>query len=72
MYVNQSHYILSLDMTVENTHIHDACARWAPFQVKFRLQQELRQNWGMGKQSIVGPLSRDYSICKMGVDENGS
>ena len=30
--------------------------------VSFRPPQEIEANWGMGGQSIVGLLSRDYSI----------
>ena len=64
--VNQSHHILKLARQWKFP-ICNACPRWALFQISFRPQQEIGGgggggggNWGMGGQSIVGPLSRGY------------
>ena len=60
--VNQSHHILKLARQWKFP-ICNACARWALFQISIRPQQEIGEKLGMGGQSIVGPLSRDYGIC---------
>ena len=35
------------------------------FKYVLDLSRKSRQNWGIGGQSIVGPLSQDYSIVLM-------
>lgn len=44
--------------------VYNACARWELFQIKFRPLKKIEVKWGkrVGTQSIVGPLSSDYSI----------
>ena len=54
---NQSHNMLRLARLWKIP----VCSKWAVFQINFRPQQEIEINWGVGRQSIVAPLSRDYS-----------
>ena len=43
--------------SVENPYLQCLHYRWTLFQISFRPQQEIEENWGMGRQSIVGSLS---------------
>ena len=61
MHVSQSHHMLVLARQWKIL----ICARWALFQIGFRLLQEIKAKWGMGRQFIVGPLSWDYGICSV-------
>ena len=58
--VNQSHHIFRLAKLWEIC-ICNTCARWALFQISCRPQLKIEAKLGMGGQSIVGPLSQDYS-----------
>ena len=61
VHVNKSYHILRLAKWWE-IPICNAYARWALFQISFRPQQEIEAKLGMGRQSIMGPLLRDYSM----------